>query len=32
MLLLVDQGLCGLALWRTLQATGRSWRGAAAPT
>jgi Transposase DDE domain len=25
MLLLVDQGLCGLGLWRTLQATG-SWR------
>jgi Insertion element 4 transposase N-terminal/Transposase DDE domain len=28
MLLLVDQGLCGLALWRTLQATGAElvWR------
>jgi hypothetical protein len=28
MLLLVDQGLCGLQLWRTLQATGAEvvWR------
>jgi hypothetical protein len=32
MLLLVDQGLCSLELWRTFQATGRSWCGVAART
>ena len=31
-LLLVDQGLCSLELWRTFQATGRSWCGAVART
>jgi hypothetical protein len=32
MLLLVDQGLCSLELWRSLQARGRSWCGAVART